>query len=68
MTKAIFSKCVEAFYRKHNRIQSEQDNRIEQITIQLEEWDKKSMDFEQRMESIAEDIGQWLIKHEFDKK
>ncbi|MDQ0224122.1 hypothetical protein [Metabacillus niabensis] len=68
MTKASFSKFVESIYRKHDRIQSEQDTRIEQITTQLEEIDKKSVDFEKRMESIAEDIGQWLIKHEFDKK
>lgn len=68
MTKASFSKCIEWIYRKHDRIQSEQDTRIEQITTQLEEFDKKSVDFELRMESIAEDIGQWLIKHKFDKK
>ncbi|WP_299095389.1 hypothetical protein [uncultured Metabacillus sp.] len=59
----VFRGLLENVYRRHDHIQRKEDANLYRKERELNQMDRLSDEFEQRMELAAVEMEKWLIKH-----
>lgn len=64
MSQISPSQLIEWLYKKHENIQNSEDKRIGQISNELHNLDKTALQFEQRLDTMAEEFEKWIQDYE----